>query len=171
MFSLMADVRHPVYERPMDPNEKAVLQLVGMLGGWDNFFASGHSLEDLIPVMIADEDDELSGLRTITERSFGRAANLNRHIPNEEPMLDPPTVRRWLLRSKQATEADGELVLADNPGHLAMAGLSIIKSGAPGYLTEAYEALPDHETTISTDVVRHLARQAFVQGQSDQLDA
>lgn len=138
-------------------NEDAVLALVTMLGGSAGMIADRIKLADLAPILDADPDDDLSGLRLIAERMSG--APYRESEPDEgREIIWPEEARHWLLTHDRAIEVNGELQVLPAMDHMGWAALRIANSDGPESLIQAYREVTDNRAPLSNSIIRDLAK-------------
>ena len=142
-------------------NEDAVSAMVSLLGGPIGMVDKGVKMMDLRPILEADPDDDLSGLRLFASRMVDGPSFVGSHpLPRgDEPEVFPEEASNWLVRSGRAVETDDVLVMVDEKeDHLGKAALQIAGGTEPAYLTEAYDVATDSRSPLSPDVIKEIAR-------------
>jgi hypothetical protein len=131
-------------------NERAAVTFVNMMGGLGAVYVRDavHVATDILE---ADPNDDLSGLRTIADRSF-----MGQHFgdePQSEEMPDlavvsPEAARHWLIKQGRAEELPtGELRII-NTDHMTQAGLWIAQQEDSVHFATAYRSMsPDSPLT------------------------
>lgn len=131
-------------------NESAVRAFLALNGGFEAYVVGGGKMLDLAPLLDANPDDDLSGLRSMGERMDYSQAPARQH---DEPLIEPAVAKEWILRTGRAIEFEGELSLAEDCDHLGIAGLAIATGQEPRFLSEAYYDLPSRSTQLSQEAV------------------
>jgi hypothetical protein len=141
-------------------NDDAVAALVAMLGGAVGMTEKGIRLTDLIPILNADPDDDLSGLRLLAERGVGRESiNLNSYKPvsEENIFILPNEARHWLVSTGRVVEKNGELEHQEPMDHLGHAALSIIGHQRGMYFYDAYREASNNRAPLSRAIINEIA--------------
>lgn len=117
-------------------NFQAAVTLANLLGGMDGMRAEGLSLRNLMPILDADPDDGLEGLRSITDRMALSTSPKNETPPNE-PFMEQKVAEWWVLRSGRAKIKEGILIRTDND-HISQAAFRVATSMQPQQLSGLY---------------------------------
>lgn len=147
-------------------NEDAVTAMVSMLGGITGMVDKGVRLTDLIPILDADPDDDLSGLRLIASRMTYDTGYSPAPVAQVELQVYPEEAKAWLVRTHRAQEVEEGLRLNDDVDHLGKAALMIACGDEPQLMTEAYDQATDNRSPLHPDMVKEIA-QLMIDGYSE----
>ena len=130
-----------------DENLKAAVTAVTLMGGIDVLHKKGLNLRLVAPLMDADIDDDLSGLRTFASRMGISGSPKKEPLPTE-PLMEQHVAEWWMIKTGRAKEKDGILMLTATD-HVSMAGFRIATSMQPQRLSEAYYAVSTAEVPFT----------------------
>lgn len=139
-----------------EANEKAVVSLVALMGGPSVYRKQGLKLSDFHQILDADPNDDLSGLRLITERMDPTLQH--RQTLPDEPLLPPTIAMDWLVRGQRVREREG-IVLLDAKDHVSKAGFRIATGMDPLKLSEVYKVTSDNIMQIEPWAVGDIAKE------------